>query len=94
MIGRDLDGLDVAYNSEDIITRLYVEGEYSDFGYIGIDDVNPTGLTYLLNFDYYKKVGLFTDVHQEAYDAYINAITAVNSTIKEKYRQLVGEKDV
>lgn len=45
-MGRDIESLAVEYNSEDIITRLYVEGEYGEDGYVGIDDVNPTGLTY------------------------------------------------
>lgn len=65
-MGRDIDSLSVSYNSEDIITRLYVEGEYSDFGYVGIDDINPTGLNYLMNFDYYRSIGLFTEEHEVA----------------------------
>lgn len=48
-------------DSSDIITRLYVEGEYGDLGYIGIDDIDteekPKGLSYLLNFDYYRSIG-------------------------------------
>lgn len=56
------------------MTRLYVEGEYGDYGYVGIDDVNPTGLPFLLDFSYYKKVGLFTDAHQAALDRYIERI--------------------
>ena len=45
-MGRDITSLAVEFNSDDIITRLYVEGEYGDDGYVGIDDVNPTGLSY------------------------------------------------
>ena len=45
-------------------TRLYVEGEYGDNGYVGIDDVNPTGLPFLLNFDYYRELGVFTEKHE------------------------------
>ena len=66
-VGKNLDALSVEYSSDDIITRLYVEGEYGDYGYVGIDDVNPTGLSYLLNFDYYKSIGLFTDEHQQIF---------------------------
>ena len=69
--GKNTDSLRRTPNSSDIVTRLYVEGEYSDFGYVGIDDVNPTGLNYLLNFDYYKEQGAFTQEHQNALDAYI-----------------------
>lgn len=49
-----------------IVTRLYVEGEYGDHGYVGIDDVNPTGLPYLMNFDYFRQLGLFTAEHEQA----------------------------
>lgn len=69
-MGKDIDSLAVEYSSDDIITRLYVEGEYGDDGYVGIDDVNPTGLSYLMNFDYYKNIGVFTDTHQSALDSY------------------------
>lgn len=71
IVGKNLSALTVDYDSDCIVTRLYVEGEYSEDGYVGIDDVNPTGLSYLLNFDYYKKLGLFTDEHQAALDRYL-----------------------
>lgn len=94
-IGKDIESLTVSYNSDDIITRLYVEGEYGDDGYVGIDDVNPTGLTYLMNFDYYKKIGLFTDDHQEALDLYysemkksIDAIRSVAGDVNTKENDL------
>ena len=80
IVGRNLSALSVDYNSDNIITRLYVEGEYGDNGYVGIDDVNPTGLTYLMNFDYYKELGLFTPDHQQFLDNYYTSIIdAVNS---------------
>lgn len=81
-IGRDLTALTVSYNTEDIITRLYVEGEYGDDGYVGIDEVNPTGLNFLMNFDYYKEIGLFTAEHQAIYDNYINSRISLNQQIK------------
>ena len=65
-IGKNLTAISVDSSTENIITRLYVEGEYGDYGYVGIDDVNPTGLSYLLDFDYYKSIGTFTAVHQVA----------------------------
>ena len=81
-IGKDIETLSVEFNSEDIITRLYVEGEYGDYGYVGIDDINPTGLSYLLNFDYYKSIGLFTSEHQQALDDYLIAAKEANTSIK------------
>lgn len=65
-IGKNLNAISVNYSTESIITRLYVEGEYGDFGYVGIDDVNPTGLPFLLNFDYYRALGTFTAEHEAA----------------------------
>ena len=82
-VDKNMTGISAEYNSENIITRLYVEGEYGDYGYVGIDKVNPTGLTYLMNFDHYKQVGLFTQEHQEALDTYLEGITAVVTAIRE-----------
>ena len=75
-MGKDLESLSVEYNSDDIVTRLYVEGEYAEHDYVGIDDLNEQlpGLSYLLNFDYFKELGLFTATHQQALDDYIEAI--------------------
>lgn len=96
-IGKNLDSLSVEYDSENIVTRLYVEGEYGDYGYVGIDDVNPTGLSYLLNFDYYKELGVFTDEHQKALDDYLKymkeataKIMAKSAEINEKETELNG----
>lgn len=90
MIGRDLDSIDVSYNSEDIITRLYVEGDYGQDKYVGIDDVNPTGLNYLLNFDYYREIGLFTNVHEQAYEAYMTDITEKTAAVRTAYTNLLN----
>ena len=79
----NLKGISTKLDSSSIVTRLYVEGEYGDFGYVGIDDVNPTGLNYLLNFDYYKELGLFTAEHQAALDAYIVDAKAKKLEISE-----------
>lgn len=97
VVGKNLDGLSVKYDSDCIVTRLYVEGEYSDFGYVGIDDVNPTGLSYLMNFDYYKEIGLFTDAHQAALDQYLadaalykGRISAAQSNVNTYTNQVVN----
>lgn len=42
-------------DAADVVTRLYVEGEYADSGYVGIDGENPTGLPFLLDFSYYRE---------------------------------------
>lgn len=81
-IGRNLDSLVVDYDSENIVTRLYVEGEYGDYGYVGIDDVNPTGLSYILNFDYYRSIGVFTAQQESALSAYLTDMPAINTQIR------------
>ena len=81
-MGRDIESLSVSYDSDNIITRLYVEGGYGEDSYVGIDNVNPTGLTYLLNFDYYKSIGLFTDEHQKALDKYYADMKAAIDDIR------------
>jgi hypothetical protein len=95
-MGRDLESLTVGFDSENIITRLYVEGEYGDFGYVGIDDVNEEfpGLTYICNFDYYKQVGLFTAMHQAAYDTYRNAIIGAASDVRDTQTELAEAEDM
>lgn len=92
VMGKDIDSLSVEFNSDDIITRLYVEGEYTEDGYVGIDDVNPTGLSYLMNFDYYKSIGMFTDEHQVALDKYYQDMSEAIAVIKDVAAR-VGEKE-
>ena len=81
--GKNSDNIQRTSNSSDIITRLYVEGEYGDYGYVGIDDVNPTGLSFILNFDYYKDIGMFTDVHQAALDTYLATMKSLTEDIMD-----------
>ena len=64
--GKNLNSIDRKEDASNIVTRLYVEGEYGDNGYVGIDDVNPTGLPFLLNFEYFRQLGLFTAEHEQA----------------------------
>jgi len=80
-VGNNLDALTVNYDSDDIITRLYVEGEYGDNGYVGIDSVNPTGLNYILNFDYYREIGVMTAEQEDALSLYLEKIKAVKEQI-------------
>lgn len=69
-------------NSSNMVTRLYVEGEYTDDGeYVGIESVNPTGLNFIFNFDYYKSMGMFTDAHQAIVDNYISLMQNITNQI-------------
>ena len=38
--GKNLDSIERKEDASNVVTRLYVEGEYGDHGYVGIDDVN------------------------------------------------------
>lgn len=89
-VGRNLSTLSATYDSTNIVTRLYVEGEYGEYGYVGIDDINPTGLSYLLNFDYFREIGVFTDAHEAALTNYFRNI----KEIKEKISESAGTSDL
>lgn len=94
-VGKNLDSLTVESNSNNLVTRLYVEGEYGDDGYVGIDDVNEglEGLPFLLNFDYYRKIGLFRTAHENALQQYIQDIKAVKAETKQVSTQLLENED-
>lgn len=76
-VGKNLTALSKESDSESIVTRLYVEGDYDEDEYVGIDNINPTGLSYLLNFDYYKSIGAFMETHQAALDKYLTEVAAI-----------------
>lgn len=80
---KNLKSVRVEHSTESLITRMYVEGIYDDLGYIGIEDVNPTGLGFLLNFDYFRSVGLFTAEHEASLQAYLDAMQAVRGEIMD-----------
>lgn len=92
-IGKNLNSISVDYNSDNIVTRLYVEGEYGEHGYVGIDDVNPTGLNYLLNFDYYRNIGLFTAEHEAALAEYLENMPAAKAAVSEKMEEILADQD-
>lgn len=82
-IGKNLDAITVEQSSDNIITRLYVEGEYGDHGYAGIDgaDANMAHLPFIMNFDYFKNSGMFTAAHQAALDRYMNGYVSGNTIV-------------
>ena len=93
VVGLNLGSLTVVHESKDIITRLYVEGEYGEFGYVGIDDVNPTGLSYLLNFDYYKELGMWKPAHEAALTSYLTNISAIKQAITANQQAMTTVED-
>lgn len=91
-VGKNLNSLTTEINSSSIVTRLYVEGEYADSGYVGIDDYN-NGLPFLMNFDYYRQVGLFRAQHEEALEQYIHDVTIVKGQIKDLMAGMLEAED-
>ncbi|MGN0763237.1 MAG: hypothetical protein ACI4MK_07600 [Aristaeellaceae bacterium] len=87
--GKNLTAIDRKEDAENIVTRLYVEGEYSDSGYVGIDEVNLTGLPFLLDFSYFRELGVFTDAHQAALDAYLRDVRTAKADSSETAAQLI-----
>ncbi|MBQ1373313.1 hypothetical protein IIY66_00710, partial [Candidatus Saccharibacteria bacterium] len=87
--GKTMNKLSRKSDSSNIVTRLYVEGEYGDFGYVGIDDVNPTGLPFILNFGYYQQLGVFTSAHQSHVSNYLADYKDASDDITAKMNQIL-----
>jgi hypothetical protein len=53
--GKAMDGISRKLDTSSLVTRLHVEGEYSDDGYIGIEaaSANTSGLDFLTDFSYF-----------------------------------------
>ena len=79
--GRALGGISRKLDTGALITRLNVEGEYGDTGYIGIESVNNE-LGFLTDFSYFESLGMFTATHQTALDTYLANAQAVKTLIK------------
>lgn len=90
LYGKNSDKIVRTPDSSNLVTRLYVEGEYGDYGYVGIDDVNPTGLPFLLNFSYYKELGVFTSEHQAIVDKYLVDYKESSSSISQRTTDLLA----
>ncbi len=91
-VGRNLTALTKQMDSSSIVTRLYVEGDYDEEEHVGIDDVNPTGLNFLMNFDYYKEIGLFTSEHQATLDKYLEDIQRVKKQSLQTSASLIEKE--
>ena len=104
-VGRNLNALTVNHDSSNMCTRVYIEGEYGDYGYVGIDDVKvnsqgeiddegePWGLPFLVDFDYYRELGVFSWEHENALTNYLNDIRQVKTEIREKGVELTECED-
>lgn len=76
--GKNTEHIERKLDSSGIVTRLYVQGDYTDDGYVGIDDAkdNESHLNFICNFDYYKEIGMFTPRHEAALEKYLQTKSA------------------
>lgn len=97
VVGNNLSALTINHDSSNICTRLYVEGEYGDYGYVGIDDVivdgEPWGLPFVVNFDYYRELGVFKQRHETALATYLHDVREVKAEIRANGVLLTESED-
>ena len=88
--GINIDSIERNINSDEIVTKLIVDqsqSEYVDEGYVSIANApsNPSGESYILNFDYYYNQGLLDrDEVDEDRTNFVEAIKAINQQIQDK----------
>ena len=88
--GINLNSIERTINSDEIVTKLIVDqsqSEYTDEGYISIANSpsNPSGESYILNFDYYYSQGLLNrDEVEKVKTQFINDIKDINVELQEK----------
>lgn len=85
---KGMSGVSRRLNTENLITRLYVEGAFGDDGYVGIENENPSGTNFLLDFGYFQAVGLYTPEHEMAVDNYISTLIPAREAMKEYTNRL------
>lgn len=76
-----MSGVTRKLNTENLITRLYVEGSFGDSGYVGIETANPLGTNFLLNFDYFRALGLLTIDKEDAVADYIATLSTYRDAV-------------
>lgn len=86
-IGKNMKSFKRTRNTTDFITRLYVIDQTTESGYIGIEDVNPLGTSFILDFDYFKEAGMLSQEQISAIDTYKSTITG----IAKEYRSEINE---
>ena len=88
--GINIDSIERNINSDEIVTKLIVnqsQSEYVDEGYVSIANApsNPSGESYILNFDYYYNQGLLDrDEVDEDKTNFVEAVKAINQQIQDK----------
>ena len=87
--GVNIQSIERNINSEEIVTKLIVDqsqSDYTDKGYITIADApsNPSGESYVLNFNYYYNQGLLDrTIGEKDRLTFIQNLTTINNQLKE-----------
>ena len=91
--GKNMDKLVRKVDSSNLVTRLYVEGQYDEVGYVGIEEVNTecSGLPFIMDFSYFQELGLFTAADQAIVDQYIEDAGTAASLIKQRTDDLLEQ---
>ena len=92
--GINLRSIERTVNSDEFVTKLIVDqsqSDYADEGYISISAApsNPTGESYILNFDYYYNQGLLDrESTEREVIRFVESVSKLNSniSIEEKKR--------
>lgn len=88
--GKNLKNIRRTIGDGDVITKLWVEGGSDDVGVVTISDVNPTGESYILNFDYFVDSGLLTQEQIDVVNNFQSGIMPINNRISEDLASLTG----
>lgn len=93
--GVNVQSIERTINSDEIVTKLIVDqsqSDYTDEGYVSIANApsNPSGESYILNFDYYYNQELLNRTESERDRiAFVENLTTINNSLKalEKKRR-------
>ena len=91
----NLESIERNINSDEIVTKLIVnqsQSDYVDEGYVSIANApsNPSGESYILNFNYYYNQGLLDrDSTEAAKRNFEEKVKEFNNDLKEKNNELI-----
>ena len=94
--GKNADKIERERDTGALVTRLFVQGDYTDNGYVGIDDAtaNELHLNFICNFDYFREQGLFTPEHEAALAEYLRVkSTNAQETLAKMQERLAKERE-
>ena len=95
----NLESIERNINSDEIVTKLIVnqsQSDYVDEGYVSIANApsNPSGESYILNFNYYYNQGLLDrDSTEAAKRNFEEKVKEFNNDLKEKNNELIQRQN-